>query len=107
MLKRVKRRYLLVTVDCGVKCSSSEFMDAVWASVTKLFGELGCSKVGLSLISLDDAKQVAVLRVGLAGVELVRTALACVTKVNGKPAAVHVLRVSGTLKSLNTPLQHS
>ena len=107
MLKRVKRRYLLVAVDCGVKCSSSEFMDAVWGSVSKLFGEHGCSKVGLSLISFDDVRQVAVLRVALAGVELVRTALACVTEVNGKPAAIHVLKVSGTLESLNTPLQHS
>ena len=107
MLKRVKRRYLLVAVDSAVKCSSSEFMDAVWGSVSKLFGELGCSKVGLSLISFDDAGQVAVLRVGLAGAESVRTALACVTKVSGKPAAVHVLKVSGTLKSLKTPLHQS
>ena len=76
-------------------------MDAVWGSVSKLFGEHGCSKVGLSLISFDDAGQVAVLRAGLAGVETVRVALACVTKVGGKPASVHVLKVSGTLKSLN------
>ena len=101
MLKRVKRRYLLVAVDCGVKCSSGEFMDAVWGSVSRLFGDHGCSRVGLSLISFDDVGQVAVLRVGLAGVEPVRAALACVTKVGGKPAAVHVLKVSGTLKSLN------
>ncbi len=106
MLKRVKRRYLLVALDCAVKCSSSEFMDAVWGSVSKLFGEHGCSKVGLSLISYDDAGQVAVLRVALAGVESVRTALACVMKVSGKPSAIHVLKISGTLKSLNTPLQH-
>jgi RNase P/RNase MRP subunit POP5 len=101
LLKRVKRRYLSVMADCGVKLSSGEFMDAVWGSVTKLFGEHGCSRVGLSLISFDEAGQVAVLRVGLAGVELVRAALACVTKVGGKPAAFHVLKVSGTLKSLN------
>jgi RNase P/RNase MRP subunit POP5 len=100
LLKRVKRRYLLVTLDCGVRCSSSEFMDAVWGSLSKLFGEHGCSKAGLSLISFDDAGQVAVLRVALAGVESVRAALACVTKVSGKPAAVHVLKASGTLKSL-------
>jgi len=96
-----------VAVDCAGKCSSSEFMDAVWGGVSKLFGEHGCSRVGLSLISYDDVRQVAVLRVALAGVELVRTALACVMKVSGEPAAVHVLKVSGTLKSLNTPLQHS
>ncbi len=100
MLKRVKRRYLLVTLDCGVMCSSSEFMDAVWGSLSKLFGEYGCGKAGLSLISFDDAKQAAILRVALASVESVRAALACITKINGKPAVVHVLRVSGTLKSL-------
>ena len=105
MLKRVKRRYLLVAVDCGIKCSSGEFMDAVWGSVSKLFGDVGCGKVGLSLVSFHEASRVAVLRVGLAGVESVRTALACVTKISGKPAAFHVLKVSGTLKSLNTPLQ--
>jgi RNase P/RNase MRP subunit POP5 len=100
LLKRVKRRYLAVRVDCGVKCSSGEFMDAVWGSVSRLFGDYGCSRVGLSLIGFDGLGQVAVLRVGLAGVESVRAALACVTEIGGRSAAVHVFRVSGTLKSL-------
>ncbi len=100
MLKRIKRRYLLVQLDCGAKCSSGEFMDAVWGSISRLFGEHGCSKAGLSLVGYDDAKQLGVLRVALDCVEQIRAALACVTKVGDRTAALHVLKLSGTLKSL-------
>jgi RNase P/RNase MRP subunit POP5 len=75
-------------------------MDAIWASVTKLYGEIGASLTGLTLIDFDSVRKVVVIRVLLVSLPSVRAGLAAVTSVGGLEASVHVLSVSGTLKAL-------
>jgi RNase P/RNase MRP subunit POP5 len=75
-------------------------MDAIWAAVTKLYGEVGASLTGLTLIDFDLERKVAVVRVSLVALGMVRASLATVTSIGGREAAVHVLAVSGTLKAL-------
>jgi RNase P/RNase MRP subunit POP5 len=99
-LKRVKRRYLALQLECEGMPAEREFIDAVWAAVTKLYGEVGASLTGLALINFDVERKVAVLRVSLATLSMVRASLAAITSIAGKEAAVHVLAVSGTLKAL-------
>jgi RNase P/RNase MRP subunit POP5 len=41
-----------------------------------------------------------VIRVSLVAIDMVRAALASVTRIGNKPIAVHVLSVSGTIKAL-------
>jgi len=98
-LKRAKRRYLLLQ-DSEASPTGRELLDAVWAAVTKLYGEVGASQTGLSLIDYDEERKTAVLRVWLAAMQQVRASIASITRLVGKDAAVHVLAVSGTLKSL-------
>ena len=100
MLKRVKRRYLLLQVDTDATLSQREVLDAVWASITKLYGEHGASLAGLSLVSFDEGKKTAVVRVALNALQPVRASIALIARIAGKEAAVHVIAVSGTLKSL-------
>lgn len=99
-MKRVKRRYLAVQLECDGLPSEREFMDAIWASTTKLFGEVRASLTGLALINLDAQRKVYVVRCLLASLPVVRASVACVTSVAGVQASVHVLAVSGTLKAL-------
>jgi RNase P/RNase MRP subunit POP5 len=99
-LKRVKRRYLALQLECERVPSEREFMDAVWASVTRLFGEVGASLTGLTLIDFDPVRRVVVIRVLLASLLSVRAGLAAVTSVGGLEVSVHVLSVSGTIKTL-------
>ena len=80
--------------------SEREFIDAVWAAVTKLYGEVGASLTGFALIEFNVERKVAVLRVSLAALNMARASLATITNVAGKEASVHVLAVSGTLKAL-------
>jgi RNase P/RNase MRP subunit POP5 len=80
--------------------TAKEFMDAVWSAVTRLYGEYGASLTSLTLIEYDVEKKTAVIRTALVAVGMVRAALASVLSVAGKEAAVHVVAVSGTLKSL-------
>jgi RNase P/RNase MRP subunit POP5 len=99
-VKRVKRRYLALQLESEGLPSEREFMDAVWASVTKLYGEVGASLTGLSLINFDGERKIFVVRTSLASFPMVRASVSGVTVVAGKVASVHVLAVSGTLKAL-------
>ena len=99
-MKRVKRRYLALRVECEALPAEREFIDAIWATVTQLYGEVGASQTGLSVIDVDVERKVAVIRVSLSALNLVRASLAAITSIAGKEASVQVASVSGTLKAL-------
>ena len=99
-MKRAKRRYLALQVDSDGAPTPKEFIDAVWSAVTKLYGEYGASLTSLALIDYNAEKKMAVIRTALATVDIVRASLASITSLAGKEAAVHVVVVSGTIKSL-------
>jgi RNase P/RNase MRP subunit POP5 len=80
-------------------------MDAVWGAVTRLYGEYGASLTGLTLIDYNEEKKTAVIRVALAAVGMVRTSLASILSIANREAAVHVVAVSGTIKSLLEKLE--
>lgn len=98
---KIKRRYLALKIDSVEKISSKEFNKAFWEAVLRLFGEYGASKTGMTLIDYDEEKGFAIIRVALSEVEKVRAAIATITNVQSKQAAIHVLKVSGTLRSLH------
>jgi len=99
-LRTVRRRYLALEIDSDEMVDSREFMDAVWSAVSKLYGEYGASEAGLTLIDYDMEKRFAVIRTAHTAVEIVRTALASITKIENMPVAIHILTVSGTIRSL-------
>jgi ribonuclease P/MRP protein subunit POP5 len=99
-LKRLKRRYLMVQVEGEIIPSEREFIDAVWATIAKLYGDVGASSSGLSLISFDSKRGIGVMRVWLSAVPVVRASIATVTNIVGKQATINVLCISGTIKSL-------
>ncbi len=99
-MKRVKRRYLALQVECESMPTEREFIDSVWAVITKLYGEVGASLSGLTLISFDLDRKVFVIRVLLAALNIVKASLATITSLAGKEASVNLLSVSGTLKAL-------
>ena len=99
-MKRAKRRYLALRLDAEAVPSQKEFLDAVWRAVGQLFGEVGASLTGLALVDYDVEGKLAVVRTSLVTVDMVRAALASITCVAGGEMAVHVLAVSGTIKSL-------
>jgi ribonuclease P/MRP protein subunit POP5 len=99
-LKRVKRRYLTLQLECESLPTEYELINALWAAVTKLYGEVGASLTGLTLIDFNVERKDAVVRISLAALGMVRASLATINILAGKEASVHVLAVSGTLKSL-------
>jgi len=101
LLKRMRRRYLGLKIDCDEMLGSREFMSAVWDAVLRLYGEYGASRAALALIDYDAAKKLVILRTSHTTVGMVRAALASITKVHDRPVAVHVLAVSGTIRALS------
>ena len=99
-MKRVKRRYLALQIDFNGVLSERDFMETVWAAITRLYGEYGASHTGLALLHLDEEKKTAMIRISLATLQQVRAALVSITRISGKDAAVHVTTISGTIKSL-------
>jgi ribonuclease P/MRP protein subunit POP5 len=101
----VKRRYLALDIDSAEMFSSQEFMNAVWSAISRLYGEYGASRAGLTLISYDAEKRFAVVRLFHTAVNMCRAALTSITKIQDKPVAIHVLAVSGTIKALYKKLK--
>ncbi|MEM3055040.1 MAG: Rpp14/Pop5 family protein [Candidatus Bathyarchaeia archaeon] len=101
---KMKCRYLALKIDSNENFSSKELMDAIWEALLRLFGEYGASKIGLTLIDCYTEKRLAIVRVAHTEVEKLRAALASITKI-AKPAAVHVMAVSGTLRALRKKIK--
>jgi RNase P/RNase MRP subunit POP5 len=75
-------------------------MDALWNQVVELYGEYGASRAGLVLIDHGEERCFVIIRVALQALDMVKTALASIVAMDSKPVTVHVLAVSGTIKSL-------
>lgn len=102
---KFKRRYLALKIDSNEKFDSKEFMDAVWSALLRLYGEYGASRTSLALVDYNAEKKFAVIRVAHTEIGKVRAALASVTEIMAKPAAVHILKVSGTLRALRNKIK--
>lgn len=100
MLKKMRRRYLALKIDSVETFSSGEFIGGVWDAILKLYGEYGASQTSLALIDYDAEKKLAILRTTHITVSMVRAALSSITKIGDRLVAVHVLKVSGTIKAL-------
>jgi RNase P/RNase MRP subunit POP5 len=101
LTRHIRRRYLALKVDGQDQSFDPEAVsDSIWNSVLRLFGEVGVSQAGLYLIRFDENKSYVVLRCSHRALPMVKAAIASVTKIGERPAAIYVLRVSGTLKTL-------
>lgn len=100
MSRRMRKRYLAFKVVSEQLVGKGDVADAVWNAVLRLFGEYGASQANLALIEYDQEKSWGIIRCSHKAVEMVRASIASVTEINEKPVAIHVLRVSGTLKAL-------
>lgn len=105
MLRRVKQRYLALKIMSEETVNKEDLIKAVWNAVLQLYGEYGASQVNLSLIDYDPERNYAILRCSHKALEMARASIASITEINEKPFAIHVVSVSGTLKSLRKNCQ--
>lgn len=96
---RGRQRYVWfrVEADPWVEVDEMDLQRRVWWEAQNLYGDLVSSEAELRLVEFDGV--VGVLRVKHDEVREARAALACVHEAEGARVGVHVLGVSGTLKS--------
>jgi ribonuclease P/MRP protein subunit POP5 len=92
---------LALKVECRQPPDELAVLDAVYASVLRLFGEYGSSQANIKSIKYLPEKSQFVIRCSHLMLEAVRAAIASTVEVNGTKAAVHVVGVSGTLMALS------
>jgi ribonuclease P/MRP protein subunit POP5 len=102
--KRVRRRYLAIKFVSEQAFTERAVMNAIWKAILRLFGEYGASQTELNLVEADPQSNYAVVRCSHRYHERTRASIASITEINGKPAVVHVIGVSGTLKALRKKL---
>lgn len=100
MLQRIRRRYLALKIVSEQPINKSDLLNSVWNKVHQLYGEYGASQVSLSLIEHNPEGNYAIIRCSHKAVEMVRASIATITKINEKTVTIHIVGVSGTLKSL-------
>lgn len=91
---------MAVILEAERKIDKKRIVNAVWNSINQLFGECGASETGLSLIEYKEEEKLLILRCFHTSLDMVRAAIAFITKIGEMPVAMHIVAVSGTLKAL-------
>ena len=103
----MRRRYIAVRIDSERTFDERDFYDAVWTSILRLFGEYGASQTELTLIEYDQETKQAILRCSHKALDLVKASIVAVTEIENESATLHIVLVSGTLKSLRSRIPRS
>ena len=97
---RKRRRYLKFWIRGDKGFSVKEVADAIQRSTQVLFGVQGLSTIEPNLIDFDEDSQSGILRCSHSHLREMRASLAFVTTMGESAAAMHVDKVSGTIRSL-------
>ncbi len=95
---RERNRYLVFEVVSDRTPGRKDVVDSIWATVLRLYGEVGASRTSMWVMDYDRKKKKGVVKVNHGGVETVRSAIAAADGVGGGKAVFNVLKVAGTLK---------
>jgi RNase P/RNase MRP subunit POP5 len=98
------RRYLAISLDGSDAYSEQDVSDTLHEAVQKLFGKFGASSLQLRLIEYHEEKREGIVRCNRSHTRETRAALALITEVSDKDAAVRVTAASGTIKSLKASI---
>ncbi len=98
---RAKSRYVVFEVISEKPVSFSEFTSAVWNSMMSFLGELSTSEARTWIIRnlYNEKTQRGVLKCSHDRIEHVRAALAMIPMIGETRATVHIIGVTGTIKS--------
>jgi RNase P/RNase MRP subunit POP5 len=91
-----------VRIESRQTLNEKDIYNTVWISIVKLFGECGFSQALLFLVEYNPNNKLAIFRCSHKALEMVKASIVAVTEVASEKVVFHIIRVSGTLKSLRT-----
>jgi len=95
---RVRRRYVVFNVVSDSMLNEKEVVREIWGELLALFGEVGVSYMELHVIEYDGQRGRGILRCTHKTVMDVCAGVTLISEIEGKPAAVNILGVSGSLR---------
>jgi RNase P/RNase MRP subunit POP5 len=99
-VRNVRRRYIAFKVVSGSLVSEARLWDEFERQLRLLYGVKGSYEADLRLIEYDPEAMRGVLRCSHDYLTQTRATLAHLVNINGSPASIQVLRVSGTIRTL-------
>jgi len=102
--KLERQRYILFEVLQfeNKKFEEKLVIDNLWKQLTKFFGEVGSSRIGLYMIEFNPEKNLGIIRCNQFSLLAVRAVMATIFELEKIKTLFHILKVSGTLKNLIT-----
>jgi ribonuclease P/MRP protein subunit POP5 len=97
---RKRRRYLNFWIRGNEGFRVKEVANAIQRSVFTLYGVQGLSTIEPSLIAFDEGSQSGILRCNHSHLREMRVSLTFMTSIGESAVAIHVNKVSGTIRNL-------
>ncbi|MBD3171064.1 hypothetical protein GF326_01200 [Candidatus Bathyarchaeota archaeon] len=99
-VRSVRRRYLWIHVLTDQTLDYASLNEIIHKKIHYLYGVKGAVELNYKLIDFFPKKKNAIIRCNHDRLIEMRTVLAQITVINGKPSRIGVKRVSGTIKTL-------
>lgn len=100
---REKERYIAFKIISEEPIVYSDLEAGVWQTLLDFYGELGTSQMSMWLVKnlWDEKEQTGVIRCNNKSVQKVVAGLGLVTRLGESRIIFKILKISGTIKSLN------
>jgi ribonuclease P/MRP protein subunit POP5 len=95
---RERNRYITFEVSSDSLLERKPVVDAIWATLLRLFGEVGAAKTSLWVMDWEKEKKRGIIKVNHKNVKTLRQSMALIKEIDGKKASINTLTTSGTLK---------
>ena len=107
MVKEEKSRYIAfeTIIEAETPVDSISVFNSISRSILSLFGEVEASQSGIWLIEFDPETCHGILRCTSKSLDKVQTAMAVVSRIEDRQAIIHLLKTSGTIRSLRSALE--
>lgn len=101
MNKKIRKRYIVFSVECKKKLSSKEITNAILNKCLQLYGDFGSSKLNIWVLEdlFDKNRQIGVLSCYHKKIDEIRFALTSINKIKGKKVIFYIKGVAGTINS--------
>ncbi|MEM0232950.1 MAG: Rpp14/Pop5 family protein [Candidatus Nezhaarchaeales archaeon] len=98
MVKEVRWRYIIFHLHSPLSLKVEELNNVLKKHLRSFLGSYGLSKNPFKLIMYDEKSKLGILRCPHKSLEVISLGLALLSSIGGVSSAIHVARVTGTLK---------
>lgn len=103
-VRTMRRRYFAFMLNTDATIDRKSIYKLIKTSINRFYGTKGIMDSYLKLIEYNEETKTGILRCAHIFKKSLRASLAMITEIDSIPVSVHVLKTSGTIKSLRKKL---